>query len=236
MSAAAHEPFEFVMPVWNEAGNIEQALTAIAASVRTPHRILVVYDQESDDTLPVLNRLARAHVLTIRNEERGVLGALKTGIARSTADVVIVTMADLSDDLTIVDEMVRMIRLEGADVVCPSRYMPGGRQIGGPVLKKMLSRLAGTSLFWLRRFPVRDVTNSFRAYRRSIFERITIESEAGFALAMEVTVKAWRAGMIVREIPGTWRDRSAGTSRFRLWSWLPQYLRWYALAWKPRRR
>ena len=52
---------------------------------------------------------------------------------------------------------------------------------------------------------------------------------------MELTVKAFAAGMRITEIPSTWRDRSAGTSRFRLAAWLPHYLRWYtyALAHRP---
>ena len=226
------------MPVWNEGGNIEKAIRGISSAVNTPHRILVVYDLDSDDTLPVLERLARPNVLTLRNRGKGVLGAIDTGIRESRADVVIVTMADLSDDVAIADEMVRMIRVDEADVVCPSRYMPGGSQQGGPLLKRTLSRMAGLSLHWLRGFPVRDVTNSFRAYRRSLFDGIQIESTAGFSLAMEVTVKAWLGGAVIREIPTRWEDRSHGESRFRLWKWLPQYLRWYwiALTSRPLRR
>lgn len=222
--------FDFVMPVWNEAENIEAAFAEIDLRVRTPHRIVVVFDLDSDNTLPVIERIGRKDVVTVKNSGRGVLEALKTGIAVADADVVVVTMADLSDDLRVVDEMVRLIREGGADVVCPSRYMPGGRQIGGPLLKRTLARLAGLSLHRLRGFPVRDVTNSFRAYRRSLFDVIAIESQAGFSLAMEVTVKAWLGGATVREVPTLWRDRSHGGSRFRLWRWLPQYLRWYCVA------
>lgn len=225
---------DFVMPVWNEGENVARALDEIARKVQAPHRILVVYDLDTDTTLPVLERLARENVVAVKNPYRGVLEAMKCGIARATADVVIVTMADLSDDVGAVDEMVRMIESGEADVVCPSRYMPGGRQIGGPLLKRTLSRLAGVSLYRLRGFPVRDVTNSFRAYRRSLLERITIESTAGFAMAMELTVKAWLMGAVIREVPSTWRDRSEGQSRFRLVAWLPQYLRWYLLALRSR--
>ena len=58
---------------------------------------------------------------------------------------------------------------------------------------------------------------------------MTIESTGGFELGIELTVKAHLLGLRVDEVPTTWRDRTAGTSRFRLWAWLPQYLRWYWL-------
>jgi hypothetical protein len=115
----------------------------------------------------------------------------------------------------------------GAAVVCASRYMRGGSQIGGPRLKGWLSRAAGLSLHRLAGIPVHDPTNSFKAYRRDFLKQTPIESTAGFSLGMELTLKAHFAGLRVEEVPARWRDRSAGQSRFRLWAWAPLYLRWY---------
>ncbi|MGH7863221.1 MAG: glycosyltransferase family 2 protein, partial [Candidatus Dormibacteraceae bacterium] len=56
-----------------------------------------------------------------------------------------------------------------------------------------------------------------------------IESEAGFELALELTVKAHLGGMTIVEVPTTWRDRTAGESRFQTRKWLPHYLRWYRI-------
>ena len=99
--------------------------------------------------------------------------------------------------------------------------------VGGPVVKSLLSRSAGRSLSLLARIGTRDATNSFKAYRTDFLRRTPIESTAGFALALELTAKAHFAGQRVEEVPATWRDRSAGESRFRLMAWLPVYLRWY---------
>ena len=52
----------------------------------------------------------------------------------------------------------------------------------------------------------------------------------GFDIALEITVKAHRAGYRITEIPTVWRDRTAGASNFQLARWLPRYLRWYGLA------
>jgi hypothetical protein len=63
---------------------------------------------------------------------------------------------------------------------------------------------------------------------------VSIESTAGFELALELTVKAASAGRPMAEVPTTWRDRTAGESHFRLRKWLPHYLRWYVAAFRAR--
>ena len=86
------------------------------------------------------------------------------------------------------------------------------------------------SLHYLAGLPIHDATNNFRAYSRRVVEEIPIEGQAGFALALELTLKAHWHGWRVAEVPTTWHDRSAGQSRFRLFAWLPHYLRWYLRA------
>ena len=107
--------------------------------------------------------------------------------------------------------------------------MSGGKQYGGPFLKGLFSRVAGVSLHWLAGIPTHDISNSFKLYRRTILETIAIESAGGFEIGMEITVKAFLQGYKIAEVPTTWTDRSAGASNFKLWKWLPHYLRWYGL-------
>ena len=224
---------DLVIPVYNEGANIARALDEIDRKVPLPRRMLVVYDFDEDDTLPVVRDLMPRYpgLELVRNTlGRGVLNAIRSGIAATTSDVVVITMADLSDDVAIVPRMVELIRAEGFDIVCASRYMKGGQQIGGPRLKKFLSRAAGLSLHWLTGLPSHDATNAFRAYRRSVLAGIEIESRGGFAYSLEITAKAYAAGRKITELPSTWQDRSAGESRFLLRAWLPHYLKWYAYA------
>jgi dolichol-phosphate mannosyltransferase len=229
-----------VLPVFNEGEAIEPVIRALVRDIRTPHEILVVYDFDEDPTVPVIERLAAVFpaVRGHRNElGRGVLNAMKAGIAASTGPYVLVTMADGSDEPRIVDSMVVLAR-DGADVVAASRYMPGGRQIGGPRLKGLLSRVAGLTLHHVGGVGTHDSTNNFKLYAKRFLDDVTIESRAGFELALELTVKATLAGKRVAEVPTTWRDRTSGSSNFRLRQWLPHYLRWYLLAMRirPRRR
>ncbi len=221
-----------VMPVYNEGEAVAAVLRALEASLTTPHETLVVYDFEGDTTVPVLAGLAveLPAVRGLRNDiGRGVLNALRAGLAAARGEYVLVTMADGSDQPEVVERMVALARA-GADVVAGSRYMRGGRQVGGPRLKALMSRLAGLSLHWFAGVPVHDATSNFRLYRRAFLDSVTIESRAGFELALELTVKATLAGRPMAEVPTTWRDRTSGQSNFRLRKWLPEYLRWYAVA------
>jgi glycosyltransferase involved in cell wall biosynthesis len=229
----ASEPeLSIVVPVYNEGEAVEPVLRGLSTAVGTPHELVVVYDFDEDTTVPVVDRL-RAEIPGLRGLRnglgRGVLNAMKAGIAGTTAPYVLISMADGSDEPHIVDSMVDLAR-EGADVVAASRYMPGGRQIGGPRLKRLFSRVAGLTLHWFAGVPTHDPTNNFKLYRREFLDSIRIESTAGFELALELTVKATLARRRVGQVPTTWRDRTAGTSNFRMRQWLPHYLHWYRVA------
>ena len=93
-----------------------------------------------------------------------------------------------------------------------------------------MSRTAGLTLHWFGGVPTHDPTNNFKLYSRRFLDTDTIESEAGFELALELTVKATLDCRRVAEVPTTWRDRTAGQSNFQLRKWLPHYLHWYWVA------
>ena len=222
-----------VIPVYNEAENITPVLRNLVNAVHaTSYEVLIVYDFDADTTVPVVERLIpdMPQLRLQRNDlGRGVLNAIRKGFQVARAPYVLVMMADGSDEPEAIDAMLERARA-GADVVAGSRYVRGGGQQGGPLLKRTMSRAAGLSLHWLGRLPIHDATSNFRMYSRRLLYAVTIESSAGFELALELTVKARRLGMRVDEVPTVWHDRTAGTSRFRLWQWLPHYLRWYWVA------
>jgi dolichol-phosphate mannosyltransferase len=219
-----------VVPVYNEGENVVPTLRGIVERTRTrPLEVLVVHDFEEDTTVPVVKRLQleMPELYLHRNTlGRGALNAIKSGLAAARAPYVLVTMGDGSDDAGDIDPMYGLASA-GADVVAGSRYMRGGHQLGGPLLKRTMSRVAGLSLHWLGGLPVHDATSNFRMYSKRLLQRVTIESNGGFELGLELTVKAYLLGMRLAEVPTTWRDRTAGQSRFRLWEWLPRYLHWY---------
>jgi glycosyltransferase involved in cell wall biosynthesis len=219
-----------VVPVYNEGENVVSTLRGVVERTHArPLEVLVVHDFDEDTTVPVVKRLqAELPELRLHRNDlgRGALNALKSGLGAAKAPFVLVTMGDGSDDPDDIDAMYALVQ-GGADVVAGSRYMTGGHQVGGPLLKRTMSRVAGLSLHWLGGLPIHDATSNFRMYSKRLLQRVTIESTGGFELGIELTVKAYALGMRVAEVPTTWRDRTAGQSRFQLWKWLPRYLRWY---------
>jgi dolichol-phosphate mannosyltransferase len=224
---------DIVIPVYNEGANIVGVLGALAREVKTPARVLICYDREDDDTLPAVRGNPAAYaglpVDLVRNHGRGVHAAVMAGLAASRAPLVVVYPADDDFNPPILDRMVALAR-EGCDVVCASRFMPGGTMQGCPWLKAALVRTAAFTLHHFARLPTCDPTSGFRLFSRRVIERIPIESEEGFCYSIELLVKAHRLGWRIGEVPALWYERKHGQSRFRVLKWLPAYLRWYGYA------
>lgn len=219
-----------VVPVYHEQDNICKLFDRLRTDVKTSYQLLIVYDRPDDPTLPVVNTYTQQHpvilVKLVRNNVdtgRGVINAIKTGLRAAKDPVVLIMMADLCDDTKQIDQMYHLIQKDGYDIVAASRYMPGGKKMGGGAFKTFLSKMAGFSLYYLFRVPTRDATNAFKMYRRSIFDRITIDSTGGFEYSLEIILKAFRAGYKITEIPTVWTDRTSGQSQFKLLRWLPKY-------------
>jgi dolichol-phosphate mannosyltransferase len=220
---------DIVIPVYREQENIERALTGIEKCVRTPHRVIAVWQDKADPTVPILQNLQKQYknlTLLQCKEGVGVVKALKAGFAITTSEIVAIMMADLSDDPKDIDKMVKKIA-QGYDLVCASRYTQKGNRLGGPRLKGFLSRIGCLTLRLLSGIPTSDATNAFKCFRRKIFNVITIESIGGFELPLELTVKTYVKGMRITEVPTIWHEREKGSSKFKLLQWFPQYLRWY---------
>lgn len=225
-----------VMPVYNEGENIQTTLSLLDDRLTVSAETWLVYDTDDDTTISATQQLkgyTRIPFKYVKNKYGcGALNAIKTGLEEASAELIVVTMADLSDPPEVINTMVEAAERYQADIVCASRYMRGGKQYGGPRLKGFLSRTAGLLLCWVTRLPTHDPTNSFKLYRKSFLKTVTIESTGGFELGIELVVKARAMGRTIVEVPTVWRDRVAGTSNFKLWKWLPNYLHWFFYAFR----
>src|SRR5262249_40367762 len=224
---------DIVIPVYNEGRNIVATLAALRHALTTPARVLICYDRPADDTLPAIRSNPLAHeglpVEFVRNAGRGAHGAVMTGFAASTAPFVLMYAADDDYNAAMIDRMVALAK-KGCDIVCPSRFMPGGGMVGAPLLKATLLRAANFTLYHIARLPTRDASNGFRLFSRRVIDQIAVESDRGFCYSIELLVKAHRLGWTISEIPVQWFERQHGESRFRVLHWLPAYLRWYGYA------
>jgi len=222
---------DIVIPVYNEGPNILRTLSALEARVETPFRVLICYDFESDDTLAAIrgNSTFAQEIRFIKNTGRGPHQAVMSGFKASHAPFVLVYPADDDYNAGIIDAMVEKAT-QGNDIVCASRFIPGGNMVGCPWLKSLLIRIAAVSLYRLARVPTRDPSNGFRLFSSRLLKRVQIQSHQGFSYSLELLAKCHRLGWRVAEVPAQWRERTEGKSRFRVLKWLPAYLRWYFYA------
>ncbi len=225
-----------VIPAYDEGEAIVPVLDRFFEAIETECEVVVVVDFVEDSTYPVLLEYARAEPRLrplISDYGRGPANAIRYGFEHAAADVVVVTMADGSDDPRQVDELARLVE-RGVVIAAASRYAPGGQQVGGPWVKRTLSRLAGRSLQTVLKVGTHDATNSFKAYNRDFVREVGISSRFGFEIGLELTAKAKRLRRPVAEIPTIWLERSVGISNFKVGAWVPKYFRWYRFAYGPK--
>jgi hypothetical protein len=137
--------------------------------------------------------------------------------------------ADDDYNAGILDAMVAQAE-SGCDIVCASRFMPGGSMVDCPWLKAALVRAGNFTLYHFARLPTRDASNGFRLFSRRVMDEIAVESDRGFCYSIELLVKSHRLGWRIGEVPARWFERAYGASRFQVIRWLPAYLRWYLYA------
>jgi len=221
-----------IVPARNEKVLMPIFLARMVETVEISVEVLIIVDSENDTTLDAVQdcNIGNLQVRTLVSDlGPGPAQAIKFGIASAQTEVVVVTMADGSDDPRVIDDLIRLIE-RGCVVAAASRYMPGGQQIGGPRFKKFLSKNASRILRFVGGLGIHDATNSFKGYSLDFIRRVGIESNRGFEIGLELTAKAHRRKLLIAEVPTIWIDRDFGESNFQLKKWLPHYLKWFFFA------
>ena len=160
-----------VIPAYNEENSIGPCLDRLVETLRDKHRlpyeIIVVNDNSSDDTERVVRARAEGDpaIRFVSHRPPGGFGrAIRSGLELVTGDVIVIMMADLSDDPEDVVAYYRKIE-EGYDCVFGSRFIKGSSVEHYPPLKRIVNRTINRLIqlmFWTR---FNDLTNAFKAYR-----------------------------------------------------------------------
>ena len=151
--------------------------------------------------------------------------SIKEGFKAGNSDCVIVYPADDFINFGILDLMYTHY-LNGNHIVAASRFMKGGsRKL--PFIKIHFSKICLIYPISLINIPIKDASNGFRLFSRKLLNEIDIESKVGFAYSLELLAKCNRSGYKISEVPAQWEERSEGSSRFKIFRWLPQYFKWY---------
>ena len=221
-------PLEIIVPVFNEGEKILKLMEFFKSNIKTKFRVLFCYDLENDNIFAYKEKFKNFNfeILLIKNSSRGPCSAIKQGFKAGNSDCVIVYPADDFINFGILDLMYNHY-LNGNHIVAASRFMKGGSMKNCPLLKSILVRFASFTLYYLSSIPIKDASNGFRLFSRKLLNEIDIESKVGFAYSLELLAKCNRSGYKISEVPAQWEERSEGSSRFKIFRWLPQYLKWY---------
>jgi len=218
-----------VIPARNEEESVERTVRSFVEFTKVPIEIIVVNDHSTDGTREVVLNLGRIYqnVLVVDNAwNPGFATAIGFGVTMAQTELVVVAMADLSDDPGTIEKMLAKIE-EGYDVVCGSRYIRGGKKVESFSLQSLFSRIVGLSFHWLTGIPTHDISNAFKMYKRKVLDGIEWE-KCGFEVSMIATYNAWLKWYRVAEVPTTWYHRQEGLPKFKLTralrSYLPAYL------------
>jgi dolichol-phosphate mannosyltransferase len=210
--------------MYNEADNVAGLLERLQAMREQSGLDLValaVDDGSRDATYDRLTKLApRYPFLRIvqHPRNRGMAAALRTGIAEALGerspgfDALAFMDADLTHAPEDVPRLIAPIAENRADFVLGSRYVPGGRMQGVPWARRAISIVGNAAVKRVLGVPVGDLTSGFRAARSEVLRAVSLD-EHGFGIQLEGTVKAYRAGFRVAEVPITLGVRKSGYSK-----------------------
>jgi dolichol-phosphate mannosyltransferase len=219
-----------VLPAYDE----EQGLGALLEDIDEamfqadlPYHAVVVDDGSRDATLAVAQEHARRLPIVVERHlvNQGLGATIRDGLRKAAElahpDDVLVTMdADQSHTPQLILRMVHALR-EGHDLIIASRFQPGSRVQGVPLLRRLLSRWG--SLLLRVTFPipgVRDYTCGYRAYRADVLQQVLrthgdeLFQQSGFQCMVDILLQLRRHQLICGEVPLVLRyDLKKGPSK-----------------------
>lgn len=175
---------------------------------------IVAVDDSTDETWEILQSFKGTHqnfVAVKGGEPPGYGKALRKGFSMATGDIIIPFNGDLCDSL---DDVILYIELieKGNDMVFGSRFMTGAKVSDASVAKGFLSQLGNGFVKWLFQTNCNDLTNSFKAYRKTVLDDINPTAD-GYNIGLEIALKGILKKYKYTTIPVVWTGRKHGRSK-----------------------
>lgn len=211
----------FVIPAYNEEKNIPQTVAEVQETMREqgiPYEIIVVNDNSTDRTPEIVRELMAGddRVKLVERTPPGGFGrAIRSGLDAVTGDVVIIYMADASDDPADAVRCYRKIE-EGYDCVFGSRFRKGSRVSKYPPFKLLVNRVVNRCIQAMFFCKFNDLTNAFKVYRTEVVRECGPYRASHFNITIEMSLSALTHRYNVAEIPIAWEGRTWGSSNLRL--------------------
>jgi len=207
-----------IFPTFNERDNIEKIVHAVLPLDPRIH-VLIVDDNSPDGTGEIADRLAaeeeKVNVLH-RDTKDGLGRAYIAGFhwaIEHKFDFIFEMDADFSHGPEYIKDFLREIQTH--DLVLGSRYISGVNVINWPMSRLLLSYFANVYTRIITGMPIRDATGGFKCFRRKVLETIDLEAvhSSGYSFQIEMSMRAWKKGFKIHEIPIVFVDRIAGSSK-----------------------
>ena len=209
-----------IIPTYNESETLE-AITGRVHAANPRVHILVADDDSPDGTGKLADALAardeRVKVLHRAGKEglgKAYLAGFAWGIDHGY-DVICEMDADGSHRPEDFPRLLAALLEQNADLVLGSRYVPGGRTVGWPKHREVLSRGGNTWVRLITGMKLRDATGGYRLFRRETLERIDLATvaSAGYTFQVDLAWRTSRAGLKIVEVPITFVERELGASK-----------------------
>lgn len=207
-----------IFPTYNERENIEKIVHAVLPLDARIH-VLIVDDNSPDGTGDLADKLARqqSNVFVLHREKKEGLGrayiaGFKWAIQEGF-DYIFEMDADFSHGPEYIRDFLREI--QNHDLVIGSRYISGVNVINWPMSRLLLSYFANVYTRWITGLPLRDATGGFKCFRREVLEAIDLDDvkSTGYSFQIEMSMRTWKKGFRIKEIPIIFVDRIAGSSK-----------------------
>lgn len=220
-----------LIPVRNEPESIFVITRVLEALLEFPHELLIITDDPSDKTIPVINDLRQkfANVKHVQNQfGRGALNAVRAGVQAAIGKYVMIYAADEIGPVLAIPKMLEMME-KGCEFVSGTRYAKGGKRYGGSMIGHILSRTANALFNLATATALSDCTTGLKMFRREIFDRFDFQNPGtGWSFAFHMAIEAQVMRLKIAEVPIVSIDRLfGGQSSMRLIPWIRSYLKYF---------
>ena len=218
-----------VIPAYNEEENIKPTVIEIITVLRKeqiPFEIIVVNDNSKDKTPEVVKSIQSENkevILVNRTPPGGFGRAIRTGLENFSGDIVVIVMADLSDDPFDIVKYYRKIE-EGYDCVYGSRFTQSSIVRDYPTYKLIVNRIINTMIQLIFLTKHNDLTNAFKAYRSYVIKNIAPLHACHFNITIELSLSALIRQYKIATVPINWYGRKWGQSNLKLRAMGRRYL------------
>ncbi len=210
-----------ILPTYNERENLPGITNEIFALKVSDLQILIVDDNSPDGTGEVADQLARQNgrIKVLHRQKKEGLGrayvqGFHFAIETLGADLIFCMDADFSHDPKVIPQFIQ--KMEKADVVIGSRYVPGGRIVNWSWARRFISALGNFYARLVLGVPIKDLTTGYVCFRKGVLDKIGLGQLAaiGYVILIELKYRSYRNKFRITEIPITFMERRGGASKF----------------------